>query len=141
MYPSLREFNDGFVDRFFICSPKPKLLLEEEVENWCVKLEAERLQSLSKVYKLIGHWHSTVQRTYTFSTQAKEQYRLFANEITRAMNSQFDGDEGSTEANCSKDKRTVIRSVSPGSLKAIKSFFCIFLITDLVEFFMYFLKP
>jgi hypothetical protein len=66
--------------------------------------------SLSKVYKLISSWHkSTVSRNYTFSIQAKEQYRLFANEITRAMNSQFDGDESSTAGNCSKDKRTAIR--------------------------------
>ena len=48
LYPSLRECNDGFVDRFLICSPRPKLLL---VEEWCVKLKS-RLTSLSKVYSL-----------------------------------------------------------------------------------------
>ena len=36
LYPSLMEYNDGFVDRFLICSPRPKLLLEEEVHGGVV---------------------------------------------------------------------------------------------------------
>lgn len=110
LYPSLKELRDGFLDRFLICSPRPKLLLEEEVEDWCTKLSQEHLQSLSKVYKLISCWHNTtLPRNYAYSSQAKEEYRLFANEITRVMNSQFIGEGGNTEDNCSKDKRTMIR--------------------------------
>lgn len=98
------------MDRFLICSPRPKLLLEEEVEEWCGKLKSQRLKSLSRVYSLITRWHpSGVQRNYTFSDQAKEQYRLFANEMTMLMNSQFDGDGSGIVGNFSKDKRTVIR--------------------------------
>lgn len=109
LYPSLRECNDGFLDRFLICSPHPKLLLEEEVEHWCRKLSSQRLKSISKVYSLISRWHSSkLQRNYTFSRQAKEQYRLFSNEMTRLMNSQFDGNRDAV-GNYSKDKRTVIR--------------------------------
>lgn len=109
LYPSLMECNDGFVDRFLICSPKPKLLLEEEVEEWCDKLSAQPLKSLSDVYRLICSWHEdSAQHIYTFSMQAKEHYKLFANEITRLMNSQFEGVE-EVHGNFSKDKRTVIR--------------------------------
>ena len=104
------EFNDGFIDRFLICSPRPKLLLEEEVEEWCGKLKAQPLKSMSAVYKLICRWHrSESQHTYTISPQAKEHYRLFSNEMTRLMNSQFDGEGGEVFGNYSKDKRTAIR--------------------------------
>lgn len=110
LYPSLMECNDGFIDRFLICSPKPKLLLEEEVERWCDKLSTQPLKSLSTVYQLICHWHKgDSQYIYTFSLEAKEHYRLFANEMTRLMNSQFDGDGAQVFGNFSKDKRTVIR--------------------------------
>ena len=92
LYPSLRECNDGFVDRFLICSPRPKLLLEEK---WCSKLSSQRIKSLSPVYSLVSRWHPNGQQhKYTFSDEAKEQYRLFANEMTILMNSQFDGDGG-----------------------------------------------
>ena len=104
------ECNDGFVDRFLICSPRPKLLLEEEVEEWCAKLSDQPLKSLSPVYRLITRWHHNgIPHIYTFTPQAKEQYRLFANEMTVLMNSQFDGDGGEVFGNYSKDKRTVIR--------------------------------
>ena len=109
LYPSLRECNDGFLDRFLICSPRPKLLLEEEVEEWCNKLSSQPLKSISKVYSLISRWHSNkLLRNYTFSSQAKEEHRLFANEMTRLMNSQFDGGSD-VVGNYSKDKRTAIR--------------------------------
>ena len=39
LYPGLTECNDGFVDCFLLCTPRPKLLLEEEMEEWCSKLE------------------------------------------------------------------------------------------------------
>ena len=97
------EYNDGFVDRFLICSPRPKLLLEEEVEEWCSKLSDQPLKSLSPVYRLIVRWHSHGSRVYT---PAKEQYRLFANEMTVIMNSQFEGDGAELKGNYSKDKRT-----------------------------------
>lgn len=104
------ECNDGFVDRFLICSPRPKLLLEEEVEEWCKKLADQPLKSLSPVYQQISHWHeNNSQLVYTFSPQAKEHYRLFANEMTKLMNSQFDGDGAEVFGNYSKDKRTVVR--------------------------------
>lgn len=109
LYPSIMECNDGFVDRFLICSPRPKLLLEEEVEEWCSKLSTQPLKSLSPVYRLICEWHKGSEHVYTFSSQAKEQYRLFANEMTRLMNSQFEGDDTQVSGNFSKDKRTVIR--------------------------------
>ena len=110
LYPSLMEYNDGFVDRFLICSPRPKLLLEEEVEEWCSQLSDQPLKSLSAVYRLIVRWHSHGSpHVYTFSPPAKEQYRLFANEMTLLMNSQFEGDGAELKGNYSKDKRTVIR--------------------------------
>ena len=108
LYPSLMECNDGFVDRFLICSPRPKLLLEEEVEEWCTKLSDQPLKSLASVYRLITRWHRNAH-VYTFTPQAKEQYRLFANEMTVLMNSQFEGDGGEVFGNYSKDKRMVIR--------------------------------
>ena len=108
LYPGLTECYDGFVDRFLLCSPCPKLLLEEEVEEWCSKLEQYDLKSLAKPYSIISQWHHDVQRVYTFSPSAKEQYRLFSNEITKKMNSQFEG-EGDISGNFSKDRRTVIR--------------------------------
>ncbi len=112
LYPALMESNDGFLDRFLICSPRPKLLLEEEVEEWCTKLSHQPLKSLSAVYQLITRWHrSSLPHVYTFSPQAKEQYRLFANEMTVLMNSQFEGSGGEVFGNYSKDKRTVIRYV------------------------------
>ena len=86
LYPALMESSDGFLDRFLICSPRPKLLLEE-VEEWCTKLSRQPLKSLSVVYQLITRWHrSSLPHVYTFSPQAKEQYRLFANEMTVLMN-------------------------------------------------------
>lgn len=112
-YPSLAECNNGFVDRFLICSPRPKLLFEEEVEEWCRKLSNKKIESLTDFYKLISLWHSTEDATtYSFSNSAKEQYRLFANEMTRLMNSQFEGSEEeafTVTGNYSKDKRTVVR--------------------------------
>ena len=112
LYPSLMECNDGFVDRFLICTPRPKLLLEEEVEEWCTKLSTQPLKSLTDVYRLITRWHCNGSRqVYIFSPQAKEHYRLFANEMTVLMNSQFEGDGGEVFGNYSKDKRTVIRYV------------------------------
>ena len=85
------------------------MLLEEEVEEWCEKLKS-RLKSLTKVYCLISRWHpGEEQRNYTFSAHAKEEYRLFANEMTVLMNSQFKGDGSGVVGNFSKDKRTVIR--------------------------------
>ena len=33
LYPGLTECNDGFVDRFLLCSPHPKMPLDEEVEE------------------------------------------------------------------------------------------------------------
>ena len=97
LYPGLTECNDGFVDRFLLCTPRPKLLLEEEVEEWCSKLEQYDLKSLAKPYSIISRWHRDVQRVYTFSPSAKEQYRLFSNEITRKTNSQFEGEGASVE--------------------------------------------
>ena len=47
--------------------------------------------------------------TPSLHMQIKEQYRLFANEMTVLMNSQFEGDGGEVFGNYSKDKRTVIR--------------------------------
>ena len=106
LYPGLTECNNGFVDLFLLRSPRPKLLLEEV--EWCSKLEQYDLKSLAKPYSIISRWHHDVQRVYTFSPSAKEQYRLFSNEITRKMNSQFEG-EGDISGNFSKDRRTVIR--------------------------------
>ena len=56
LYPSLMEYNDGFVGRFLICSPRPKLLLEEV--EWCSQLSDQPLKSLSAVYRLIVRWYS-----------------------------------------------------------------------------------
>lgn len=67
LYPALMESNDGFLDRFLICSPRPKLLLEE-VEEWCTELFRQPLKSLLAIYQLITRWHhSSLPHIYTFS--------------------------------------------------------------------------
>ena len=52
-YSIIYESGDGFADRILLCTPKPKLLKEDEVE---VKLEATGLTSLEPVYSLIPFW-------------------------------------------------------------------------------------
>ena len=91
LYLALMESNDGFLDCFLICSPRPKLLSEEVMEEWCTKLSCQPLKSLSAVYQLITRHHNSLPHVYTFSPHAKEQYWLFANEMTVLMNSQFEG--------------------------------------------------
>ena len=39
LFKPLAKTKDGFLDRVLMCSIKPHLLHEEEVENWCEKLE------------------------------------------------------------------------------------------------------
>lgn len=58
--PTLIESNDGFADRLLLCSPQPKLLLEKDVESWCLKMRSESLESLSKPYKLISTAHEDI---------------------------------------------------------------------------------
>ena len=88
-YPQLTEIDDGFVDRFAICSPKVRLLLDEEVEEWSTKLRDENLKTLEEPYCVISKWHQSGQ-TYTYSTEANEQYRLFANEMAKLLNATLD---------------------------------------------------
>ena len=52
-YSNIYEANDGFADRILLCTPKPKLLKEDEVETWVTKLQSTGLTSLQEVYKLI----------------------------------------------------------------------------------------
>lgn len=110
LYPGLTECNDGFVDWFLLCSPRPMMPLDEEVEEWCDKLKQYALKSMEKPYSITSRWHHDIQSVYTFSPSAKEQYRLFSNKITRKMNSllAFEN-EGDISGNFSKDKWTVIR--------------------------------
>ena len=105
--PLPTTIDDGFVDRFAICSPKVRLLLEEEVEEWSTKLGDENLKTLEEPYRVISKWHQSEQ-TYTYSTEAKEQYRLFANEMAKLLNATLDAN-ALAHTHVSKDKRTMIR--------------------------------
>lgn len=106
-YPQLIEIDDGFVDRFAICSPRVRLLLEEEVEEWSTKLGEENLKTLEEPYRVISKWHQSGQ-TYTYSPEANEQYRLFANEMAKLLNASLDAN-ALAPSHVSKDKRTMIR--------------------------------
>ena len=106
-YPQLTEIDDEFVDRFAICSPKVRLLLEEEVEEWSTKLGDKNLKTLEEPYRVISKWHQSEQ-PYTYSTEAKEQYRLFANEMAKLLNATLDAN-ALAHTHVSKDKRTMIR--------------------------------
>ena len=92
---------------FAICSPKVRLLLEEEVEEWSTKLGDENLKIREEPYRVISKWHQSEQ-TYTYSTEAKEQYRLFANEMAKLLNATLDAN-ALAHTHVSKDKRTMIR--------------------------------
>ena len=113
-YPLLAELNDGFVDRFLLCSPKPKLLMQAEVDAWHAKLKDETLQSLSQPYKLICKWHAQATPTdpfeYTYTPEGKEVYRSFSDEMASLMNEQFESCK-MTYGNVSKDNRVMIRFV------------------------------
>ena len=66
-YSIIYESDDGFADRILLCTPKQKLLKENEVEEWIVKLKAIGLTSLEPVCSLIHEWHSgNDEIVYTF---------------------------------------------------------------------------
>jgi hypothetical protein len=71
-YSIIYESGDGFAYRILPCTPKPKLLKEDEVEEWIVRLEAIGLTSLEPIYSLIHEWHSGDDDiVYTFNDEAK----------------------------------------------------------------------
>ena len=70
LYPALSEVEDGFVDRVSFCSPRSRLLMEEEVDVWC--------NTLKHPYQTITHWHEHGGQEYTYNDEAKQDYRLFA---------------------------------------------------------------
>lgn len=39
LYPMLSEVEDGFLNRFFFRSPQTRLLMEDEVDEWCIELK------------------------------------------------------------------------------------------------------
>ena len=80
-YYTINESNDGFADRIFLCTPKPKLLKEDEVKEWVIKLQDTGLTDLKQLYKLIRNWHSNREVTYTFDAEEKEVYKQFADQI------------------------------------------------------------
>ena len=94
-----------------LCTPKPKLLKEDEVEEWITKLEAIGLTSLEPVYSLIYDWHSGVDDiVYTFDDEAKVVYKEFADKIVDLMNEKWEKpEEYGSIGNASKDRRTLIR--------------------------------
>ena len=102
--PTLLESNDGFADRLLLCSPHPKLLLEREVEEWCEKMRAQRLENLCQPYALIAD----SPLYYEYNSAAKEVCFSFPDEMTTIMNDQWQSGK-STHGNVSKDKRTMIR--------------------------------
>ena len=113
-YSIIYESGDGFADRILLCTPKPKLLKEDEVEQWIVKLEAIGLTSLEPVYSFIHEWHSGDDDiVYTFNDEAKAVYKEFADKIVDLMNEKWEKPEqyGSI-GNVSKDRRTMIRYIS-----------------------------
>jgi len=92
------------VDKFAICSPKVRLLLEEEVEEWNTKLGEENLKTLEEPYCIISKWHQSGQ-TYTYSPEANH---VFANEVSNLLNASLDAN-ALAPSHISKDKRTMIR--------------------------------
>ena len=85
-YSIIYESGDGFADRILLCTPKPKLLKTDEVEEWIIKLEAIGLTSLEPVYSLIHEWHSgNDDIVYTFDDEARAVYKEFADKIVDLM--------------------------------------------------------
>ncbi|XP_028418679.1 uncharacterized protein LOC114544164 [Dendronephthya gigantea] len=107
LFKPLAKTKDGFLDRILICSIKPRLLLEEEVEQWCEKLEEYTTQEFSGVYKTIFDKHENGVE-YCYSPEAKEKYTEYANNLSKNMNAQWDEESICTE-NFSKDKKNFIR--------------------------------
>ena len=110
IYPTLYSCHDGFVDRLLLCTPKPHLLQEAEVEEWAAKLQTSVLKTLGPVYEIIERWHFSEQ-LYELSKEARAVYIEFADELTKAMNSKWDDTEGPSSqiGNVSKDRRVMIR--------------------------------
>lgn len=110
-YSTIYECGDGFADRILLCTPKPKLLKEDEVEEWVTKLEATGLTSLEQVYSLIQDWHTGDEEiVYTFDDEAKAVYKEFADKIVDLMNEKWETPEQCGNiGNASKDRRTMIR--------------------------------
>lgn len=110
IYPSIYDSQDGFVDRLLLCTPKPHLLVEAEVEQWSRELSQLPLKGFDPVYRIIEHSHFQGQE-YVLSPGAMEAYTEFADEMTRMMNSKWEGTQqpGTYIGNVSKDKRIMIR--------------------------------
>ena len=113
-YSIIYESGDGFADRILLCTPKPKLLKEDEVEEWIVKLEAIGLTSLEPVYSLIHEWHSGDDDiVYTFNDEAKAVYKEFADKIVNLMNEKWENRSSMVASEMSsKDRRTMIRYIA-----------------------------
>jgi len=90
------------VDRLAICSPKVRLLLEEELEEWSEKLDEESLKTLEEPYHIISKWHWSS----TYSAEASEHYRLSANKMAKLLNESLHAN-ALASSHASKDKRTI----------------------------------
>ena len=114
IYPSIYDSQDGFVDRILLCTPKPHLLEEAEVARWSRELSQLPLKGFDTVYRTIERWHFQGQ-VYQLSPAAMETYTDFADEMTRMMNSKWEGTQQPDTyiGNVSKDKRVMIRYVFP----------------------------
>ena len=113
-YPIIYESGDGFADWILLCTPKPKLLETDEVEEWIIEQEAIGLTSLEPVYSLIHKWHSgNDDIVYTFDDEARAVNKEFADKTVDLMNEKWEKPEqyGSIR-NASKDRRTMIRYIS-----------------------------
>ena len=111
-YSTIYESNDGFADRILLCTPKPKLLKEDEVEEWVAKLQSTGLTSLKQPYELIQKWHSNGEIIYTFDSEGKAVYKQFADQIVDMMNDKWESAGGIGKVfNVSKDRRTMIRYI------------------------------
>ena len=109
-YATIYESNDGFADRILLCTPKPQLLKEDEVDEWVSKLESTGLTSLAQPYSLIQQWHCTQDIVYTFNPEGQAVYKEFADKIVDLMNDKWNSSELQLNiGNVSKDKRTMIR--------------------------------
>ena len=60
IFKSLAKTRDGFLDRMLMCSIKPHLLHEEEIETWCEKLEGYITQGFSGNYHDLYFVHDFV---------------------------------------------------------------------------------
>ena len=107
----MSQRKDGFVDRLLFAVPAPKLLLNQEVDEWSSKLKKFPIKDLTEVYREIWELHvnGPMSCIYKLSDDARREYNLYSDEFIRQLNCQFNSSTDEAEEVSSKDGRTVLR--------------------------------